>query len=340
MNGAVQVELRLHEHKLEALTSALAEQGLTVEERMQDVLTELYVELVPPETRMEVRERIAAERSAEQAAIENSQRCTAFRVQKDGTEVFFRLDQRIDFLEAASYLHRYLRQEQGLDTAAPLQRSLAGLGAITAEQYDQLATLRLKDPDKVAGIFDLDFDGQEVSIVDAAGGWRTWSMQDVSAAVCHAYKKSCLSSEQHMVRSLDELDGKEIASAGHLSARDISFAEEISEIGPLLNFYMEVCFDVDAVFGTHVCTGENDDTLNVYANYDMVSGQVCDELEVDLHWADGREEAVAYRLNAVEKATLLRKMDAYCQQQTGQTLKEYSTQCLAEDMTLPTQPTM
>ena len=252
----------------------------------------------------------------------------------------FRLDQGRDFLSVANYLRRYLRQEQGLDTAAPLQRSIDGLGAITAEQYDQLATLRLEDPGKVIGVFDLDFDGQEVSIVDAAGGWRTWSMQDVSTAVCHAYQKSCLRPEQYMVRSLDELDGKEIASAGHLSARDISFAEELSEIGPLLNFYMEVCFDVDAVFGTHVCTGENDDTLNVYANYDMVSGQVCDELEVDLHWADGRDEAVAYRLNAVEKATLLRKMDAYCQQQTGQTLKEHSAQCLAEDMTLPTQPTM
>ena len=94
-----------------------------------------------------------------------------------------------------------------------------------------------------------------------------------------------------------------------------------SEIDNLLNFYMEANFDVDTVFGTHVCTGENDDTLNVYANYDMAAGQVCDELEVDLHWADGREEAVEYRLNAVEKAALLRKMDAYCQEQTGLTLK-------------------
>ena len=97
---------------------------------------------------------------------------------------------------------------------------------------------------------------------------------------------------------------------------------------------------MDAVFGTHVCTGENDDTLNVYANYDMTSGQVCDELEVDLHWADGREESVEYRLNAVEKAVLLRKMDTYCQEQTGQTLKDYSAQLLAEEMATPTQPTM
>ena len=31
---------------------------------------------------------------------------------------------------------------------------------------------------------------------------------------------------------------------------------------------------MDAVFGTHVCTAENDDTLNVYADYDMATGQV------------------------------------------------------------------
>lgn len=110
--------------------------------------------------------------------------------------------------------------------------------------------------------------------------------------------------------------------------------------GQRLNFYLEASFDVDTVFGTHVCTTENDDTLNVYADYDMAAGQVCDELEVDLHWADGREESVAYRLNAAEKEVLLRKMDDYCQQQTGQTLAEYSAQLMAEDMTPPEGPVM
>ena len=99
---------------------------------------------------------------------------------------------------------------------------------------------------------------------------------------------------------MNNLNGKEITSAGHLSTREITLAEEICEMGSQrLNFYLETSFDVDAVFGTHVCAEENDDTLNVYADYDMATGQVCDELEVDLHWADGREEAVEYRLNAV-----------------------------------------
>ncbi len=116
-----------------------------------------------------------------------------------------------------------------------------------------------------------------------------------------------------------------------LTALDISFSDEITQFDSLLNFYMDTYFNVDEVFGTHVCTGENDDTLNVYANYDMAAGQICDTLEVDMHWADGREEPLEYWLDASEKAILLQKMDAYCRQQTGQTLAEYSAQLMAEE---------
>ncbi len=48
-------------------------------------------------------------------------------------------------------------------------------------------------------------------------------------------------------------------------------------------------FDVDAVFGTHVCTDQNDDCLNGLRRLRHGGGQVCDELEVDLHRADGGE---------------------------------------------------
>ena len=45
----------------------------------------------------------------------------------------------------------------------------------------------------------------------------------------------------------------------------VSFADELSECGGLLQFYMPVAFAPDAVFGTHVATAENDGWLNVYA---------------------------------------------------------------------------
>ena len=340
MSGDVQLELWLHEYKMDALSSVLKEQGTTVEKRMQEMLTDLYVELVPYVVQQMIRASMGAEYAAAQAEKEAARKYTAFCARENGERSFFQLDRTEDILEVAKFLRRYLREEQGSGIGALQTSAFARMEPVTAERYDQLLALRMETPNKVTGVFDLDFDKQKVATVDAVDGWKTWSMQDVSAAVYHAYRKNHLRPEQYMSRLLERLEGRELTSAGHLSARDISFADEITEIDSLLDFYMETNFNVDAVFGTHVCTGENDDTLNVYANYDMASGQVCDELEVDLHWADGREESVEYRLNAVEKAVLLRKMDTYCQEQTGQTLKDYSAQLLAEEMATPTQPTM
>ncbi len=138
------------------------------------------------------------------------------------------------------------------------------------------------------------------------------------------------------VDKLHELRGQKM----RLSEQNISFAEEISEVGSLLNFYMETNFDVDAIFGTNVCTAENDDWLNVYANYDMESSQVSDVLEIALHRGDGGEETLTYSLSTAEKEILLRKMDDYCRQQTGQSLTEYSAQMLAEELPQPDGPVM
>ena len=73
MSGDVQLELWLHEYKLNALSSVLEEQGTTVEKRMQDALTELYVELVSPEIRQEISVRIKEELAARQKEVEAAQ---------------------------------------------------------------------------------------------------------------------------------------------------------------------------------------------------------------------------------------------------------------------------
>ncbi len=340
MSGDVQMELYLHEYKMKALSSVLAEQGSSVEQRMQEMLIDLYAELVPVETQQEIRARIDAEHAALEAEQEAARKFTAFRVRQDGADAFFQLDHAENILEVAKFLRRYLREDQGPGIAALQRSAFARMEPVTAEQYDQLMALRMEDPQKVTGVFDLDFDKQTVSVVDPADGWQTYGMKDVSAAVYHAYRKSYLRPEQYQARFMEKLADRQIPSAGHLSAREISFADEICEMDDLLNFYMETGFDVDAVFGTQVCTSENDDWLNVYANYDMAAGQVCDELEIALHCGDGGEESLTYPLNAVERTTLLRKMDAYCQRQTGQTLTEYSAQLMAEGIAPPTGPVM
>ena len=83
---------------------------------------------------------------------------------------------------------------------------------------------------------------------------------------------------------------------------------------------------MDAVFGTFVCTDKNDDWLNIYANYDMEKKRPRNTLELNLCKADGTEETWSYQLNAAEQDVLLRKMEEYCQQQTGMSLHDYAQQ--------------
>ena len=104
------------------------------------------------------------------------------------------------------------------------------------------------------------------------------------------------------------------------------------EMDGRLNFYVETNFNPDYAFGTHVCTDENDDWVNVYANYDMVRGQVCGALEVNLCRGDGTEKTMLYHLSAAEKKVLTAKMDAFCQEVTGLSLKDYCAQIQAGDM--------
>ena len=115
-----------------------------------------------------------------------------------------------------------------------------------------------------------------------------------------------------------------------LGTLNISFAEDIIQNDNLLEFCMEVSFNADEVFGTDVCTSENDDWLNIYANYDLDARRVCDTLEVYLQRGNGDEEAFKYRLSAEEQALLLPKMNTYCQEHWGQSLEECSADYLAE----------
>ncbi len=300
--------------------------GGTVEDQLDCYLKKLISQL--PKEEYDQISREIQEEDLRQQEIEVAKKFSAFHVREHGQEEYFQLERPWDVLNAASILREYLRkdkQDSFSDFCGIRQR-------ITGGEFDQMVSAHMEDPKKVTGAFALDFDKKEFSTVDAEDGWRSYFMQDVSAAAYRAFRAEGLSDRQRMARFTERLADCQIGSAGHLSARQVSFAEEICEIDGKLNFYMETNFDVDAVFGTHVCTDENDDCLNVYADYDMAAGQVCDELEVDLHRADGREEAVPYTLNAAEKMILLRKMEAYCLEQTGMTLRDYSAQLMAEDL--------
>ena len=120
------------------------------------------------------------------------------------------------------------------------------------------------------------------------------------------------------------------AGTKRLPVDAVSFTDEITECDGKLNFYIPINFDPDAVFGTNVASAFNDDWLNVYANFGWKTGRIDSALTVCLVCSDGHEFEFFYPLTSAEQVQLWDQMDAYCRQQSGQTLGETRTSLLRE----------
>ena len=301
--------------------------GETLQEHMEDVLDDLCNQLSEREY-ARISKAIQAESAGAREREKAAQTWSAYRVLENGEEWHFKVTPGEELLDAAEKLNRYLNTPS--DTGGKFIRLFSHGTLLTPEEYRQMLAERMENTGKVTGVFELDFDKREFSAVHIMDGWRTWPMQDVSVAAEQAFRDKSLSVDDRYRILLSQLDGREITSVGHLSARNFSFSDEIIESDGKLNFYVQTEFDVDAVFGTFVLTDENDDWLNVYANYDITQGKPCDSLELTLCKGDGSEESGSYPLNAAEQDVLLRKMEEFCQRQTGMSLRDFAQQVREE----------
>ena len=298
--------------------------GETLQEHLETVLDELCNQL-PQREYERISREIYAEDAANREAEEAARTYAAYHVVENGQEWYYKTTPGEELLAVGKKLRGYVTKGSGVAPDKFIGMFFDGQ-PITAKEFDALTALRMENTGKVRGVFDVNFDKREFSAVHIIDGWQTWAMRDVSVAVYHATRSQFASSDDKWRKLLDHLKGKEITSAGHLSAQNFSFGEEIIESDGKLNFYLQADFDVDAAFGTFVCTDQNDDWLNIYANYDIEKDRLCDTLELNLCKGDGTEENWSYHLNAAEQEVLARKMEDYCQQQTGMSLHEYAQQ--------------
>ena len=340
MSGSVEIVLWLHEYKYQALENRLAQDGRDIEKAMQEMLIDLYSECVPFEEQQAIRERIDAEHAEAVAEQMANTTWAAYHITGGGEDLYFKTSKADTLLVAAKRLRTYLTAEDN-----PLPVSFAAVfkdhAEITQAEYDQLLDQRLQNTGKVSGVFEIDFDRDTFSAANAMDGWHTYRIHDVSVAAYHAYRKQNISTDQRWDRLLDKLDGKELTPSSEamvltgsrrLCMNEITFQGDMSECGSLLNFYVPVTFDPDAVFGTNVATDANDDYLNVYADFDLDVGEVCDALTVIQVCGDGSEETYRYPLTEQERSTLRSKMNDYCMEQAGMSLDDYRAQYLAEEM--------
>lgn len=325
----------LDERWYDALSRHLKDE--TLEEHLENVVDEMCNQL-PRQEYERISTEIWQEEQRNKEAAEAGRRFAVFHVTERGESVHFLVEENLELLQAAVLLRRYLRKPSE-NSPARFTGLFSRGERITAEQFDTYVRERLDNTGRVTGAFHIDFDKGRFDALNIMDGWQCFRIQDISTASYYAMKKSYASLENRWRVFLDRLDGKQLTAETEalylrgqreLRAGDISFSQDIMQNDHLLEFYMDVTFDADAVFGTHVCTDENDDWLNVYANYDLELGCVCDTLEVYLVRDDGTEQDYKYQLSDEEQAFLMPRMEEYCKQQFGCGLDELRNQYLSE----------
>lgn len=332
--GDTSIELWLNQYQYDALKRILSKAGTSVEAVMQARLMEFYMQTVPEQERFSINNRIEGERLAEERQAAERRRFSVFRIVEDRQVRCIECEHPFDFLNAALQTRRYLRHELGTKTNSFADYLLQSGQAISEKEYAGLAQEYSDGSLNVTGVFDIDFDKGDFFTAQRNSGWAGFILKDVMTAIYHAYRKESRSFKDKWSVFLERLNGGQMIHTAHssdavpqrvrrLSADDIHFSDEIMETDGRLNFYIDTDFNVDQVFGTHVETAENDDWLNVYANFDMESRQVCDTLELILNRTDGGCEELNYQLDDAEKEILLKKMNAYCQKCEGLSLDSH-----------------
>ena len=293
------------------------------------------IQQLPPEVRLPIEADIRREEQQRAHELDANRRFAVFRVTKDGQTHYCRSDHGEDFLGLGIRLRQYLRSDtpdvsQLIPKAAPMP----------LEQFERYTAEMVSGSPRVTGVFDIDLDSGRASTLNPKDGWHCFRVKDVSAAVYFATKAQGQWRKRGEVFQ-NRLAGKELTDTyqpvfiqgeHRIPVDALIFQDEISEIGHLLNFYIPVTFDPDKVFGTHVATTENDDYLNVYADYDFKSGKVLDTLQICLVRGDGSELDCLYRLTSEEQEMLRSRMDNYCMEQLGVSLEQAGEQYMTEEM--------
>lgn len=109
----------------------------------------------------------------------------------------------------------------------------------------------------------------------------------------------------------------------HFQWENISFSDEIWEQDGKLNFYVPIIFDYVEILGPEYGLLDEDSSLNVYASYDLKQNEISEELSIVIRYAEGPDESRKYHLTARERDMFLRKMNLYCEEQTGKDLAHW-----------------
>lgn len=311
-----------------------AHTGKTMETLLEEQIIPLIQQL-PADQRSRITQEIQQEEEKSAQEAEANRRFSITRITENGESRYLLVEHGDIMFQTALRLRSYLRGKE-----QDPSRFYADAIPISQEEMERHTAEMVRGSPRVVGVYDIDLDAEKVYSLDPDKGWRGYQIKDVSTAVYFATKRESDDWIAKRSRFRERMADKELSGIVRpilirgnesLPTDLLFFEEEITQIDHLLNFYMPVYFNPDGVFGLCVETDENCDYLNLYANYDMERGCVCDTLDVNLVRDTGPELECEYRLTPGEQELLRSKMDSYCMEQMGISLETARAQYLAED---------
>ena len=214
--NTIEISLWLEQPRYEAIQRALKGSDTDLENIMQGRLEEFYRQIVPAQERKGIDAAIEAARSeAERERIAN-QKISAFHIVENGQITDLVSRQPMDLLAVARQLRRYLREELPSKPSRFID-CVAAESWLSKWQFENLAEERMEDFQRMVGVYSLDFDQGEVSVMCPSQGWKCYGMRDISVAIYHATRKEWQATEVQWRKFLEHLEGKEIgqtAAAG------------------------------------------------------------------------------------------------------------------------------
>lgn len=332
--------LWIDERWYNALSKRLKDESL--EEHLENVLDEMCNQL-PEREYKRISEAIWQEDQQSKQAQEAARRFAVFHVTEKERSTYFIAEEKLDVLQTAVRLRSYARKAHD-NTSSHFAGMFSRGERISKDQFDTYVSERLENTGRVVGAYNIHLDHGTFDALHILDGWQRFYIQDVSTAAYFAMKKTYARWDERCKVFLERLDGKQITTnpevefvhgTRQLQAKEICFSEDIIQNDNLLEFYMDIVFDAEEVFGSRICMGGDDDFLNLYANYDLKTGRVCDTLDVVLSHDDGSEQCFKYQLSPDEQTTFLPEMESYCKHRLKLSLEE----CRAEYFTEQKSPT-
>ena len=203
----IEVNMYFNELRLRAVEQALADDGLTLEDKLKEHFGFLYEQLVPAEQQLAIEAEIEQIEVAEKAEAEARRRFGVFHVRENGSDRYF-TSELFDSLLSTAYRYRLYDRGELSSNPKMFAEAFGEVEHISAAEYEELCDRMPNDHRiKVAADYDLDA-GTVTTCQSSDNAWGRYGLRELSVAALKADRNNDRGSDSREKKFDAALSGK------------------------------------------------------------------------------------------------------------------------------------